>query len=122
MADSGIFRLTPLQGWQRDAILKAASFLRAQYGSPPSDPSARLAHEGLLEVLDPSRRTSRLQKEMSEAAKGTSTTAKSERRAGRDRRGALPDRRRVDLGPPPGLPERRKGDRRIPGGDRRAKK
>lgn len=119
MADSGIFRLTPLQGWQRDAILKAASFIREMYGNPPEDPSARLAHEGLLEVLDPSRRTARLQKEMSAASRGA-PVARSERRAGRDRRGALPDRRKANLGPPPGVPERRKAERRL--GERRARR
>ena len=120
MADSGIFRLSPLQGWQRDAILKAASFLREKYGNPPADGSARMAHDGLLEVLDPSRRTVRLQKEMSDAAKGAVLTSRTERRAGRDRRGALPDRRRVNVGPPPGLPERRAGERRS--SERRAKR
>lgn len=120
MADSGIFRLTPLQGWQRDAILRAASFIREKHGNPPSDASARMAHDGLLEVLDPSRRTSRLQKEMSDAARGIGVTAKSERRAGRDRRGALPDRRRVNVGPPPGEGDRRRGERRT--ADRRARK
>jgi hypothetical protein len=113
MADSGIFRLSPLQGWQRDAILKAASFIREVYGNPPADASALAAHEGLLEVLDPNRRTVRLQKEIAEAARSGSLTVKSERRAGRDRRGALPDRRRVDIGPSPGIAERRKAERRM---------
>jgi hypothetical protein len=118
MADSGVFRLSPLQGWQRDAILKAASFIREKHGNPPSDPAARMAHDGLLEVLDPSRRTVRLQKEMSTAARAAVLTTKTERRAGRERRRI--DRRKVNLGPPAGMAERRKAGRRS--GDRRAKK
>ena len=67
MADSGVFRINPLQSWQRDAILKAAQLLRDRFGNPPVDAQARSAHDGLLEVLDPARRTVRLQKELSEA-------------------------------------------------------
>ena len=55
MADSGIFRINPLQGWQRDAILKAAQLIRDRFGNPPIDPLAKSAHDALLEVLDPAR-------------------------------------------------------------------
>jgi hypothetical protein len=82
------------------------------------DAQARSAHDGLLEVLDPSRRTVRLQKELSEATRKATMTERAERRA-RERRAA--DRRKVNLGPPPGEPERRKGERRT-GGDRRTRK
>ena len=117
MADSGIFRINPLQGWQREAILKAAAFLREKYGNPPSDPNARNAHDGLLEVLDPARRTVRLQKEMSEATRKAALTEKAERRA-RERRGV--ERRKANVGPPSGVPERRKGERRA--AERRSRK
>jgi hypothetical protein len=117
MAESGIFRINPLQSWQRDAILKAAQFLREKFGNPPADPQARAAHDGLLEVLDPARRTVRLQKELSEATRKAALIEKTERRA-RERRGQ--DRRRANLGPPSGVPERRKGERR--GGERRNRK
>jgi len=116
MADSGIFRINPLQGWQREAILKAAALLREKFGNPPSDMAARMAHDGLLEVLDPARRTVRLQREMSEATRKAALTEKAERRA-RERR-AL-DRRKANQGPPSGWPERRKGERRS--GDRRSR-
>jgi len=118
MADSGVFRINPLQGWQREAILKAAQLLRDRFGNPPVDAQARSAHDGLLEVLDPSRRTVRLQKELSEATRKATMTERAERRA-RERRAA--DRRKVNVGPPPGEPERRKGERRT-GGDRRSRK
>jgi hypothetical protein len=114
MADSGVFRINPLQGWQREAILKAAQLLRDRFGNPPADPQARQAHDGLLEVLDPARRTVRLQRELSEATR-KAVTPRSERR-GKERRAT--DRRKVNLGPPPGIPERRTGERRT-GKDRR---
>lgn len=118
MADSsGVFRINPLQGWQREAILKAAQLLRDRFGNPPADPQARVAHDGLLEVLDPARRTVRLQRELSEATRKATLTSRTERR-GRDRRAA--DRRKVNLGPPPGVSERRGGERRS-GKDRRAR-
>lgn len=109
MADSGIFRINPLQSWQREAILKAAQLMRDRFGNPPVDAQARNAHDGLLEVLDPARRTVRLQRELSEATRKAALTDKQERRA-RERRG--PDRRKANLGPPPGVPDRRKTERR----------
>lgn len=114
MADSGVFRINPLQGWQREAILKAAQLLRDRFGNPPADPQARQAHDGLLEVLDPARRTVRLQRELSEATR-IAVPVRSERR-GKERRAR--DRRKVNLGPPPGIGERRTGERRS-GKDRR---
>lgn len=117
MAESGIFRINPLQGWQRDAILKAAQMIRDRFGNPPVDPVAKQVHDGLLEVLDPARRTVRLQREMSEATRKAALTERAERRA-RERRAA--DRRKANLGPPPGVPDRRKGDRRA--GERRSRR
>lgn len=109
MADSGIFRINPLQGWQREAILKAAQLRRDRFGNPPVDAQAKIAHDGLLEVLDPARRTVRLQRELSEATRKAALTAKVERRQ-RERRGT--DRRKANVGPPPGQSDRRHGDRR----------
>ena len=119
MADpgtSGIFRINPLQAWQREAILKAAQLLRDRFGNPPVDAQARSAHDGLLEVLDPARRTVRLQKEMSEATRKAALTEKTERRS-KERRAN--ERRKVDIGPPPGVNDRRKGERRK--GERRTR-
>ena len=120
MADSstsGIFRINPLQAWQREAILKAAQLMRERFGNPPVDPQARSAHDGLLELLDPAGRTVRLQKELSEATRKAALTEKTERRA-KERRGN--DRRKVNIGPPPGIDDRRKGERRS--GERRNRK
>jgi len=117
MADSGIFRVNPLQGWQRDAMLKAAQLIRDRFGNPPADAQAKQAHDGLLELLDPARRTVRLQREMSAATRKAALTERAERRA-RERRAN--DRRKTNVSPPPGMPERRKGDRRA--GDRRSRR
>jgi hypothetical protein len=116
MADSGVFRINPLQAWQREAILKAAQLMRERLDLP-ADLEASAALEGLLEVLDPPRRTVRLQREISESTRQAALTESSERRQ-KQRRGR--DRRRVDLGPPPGIAERRKGPTRV--GDRRNRK
>ncbi len=35
--DSGVFRINPLQAWQREAILKAAQLMRDRLGNPPAD-------------------------------------------------------------------------------------
>ena len=109
MADSGIFRINPLQAWQREAILKAAQLLRDRFGNPPVDAQARAAHDGLLEVLDPARRTVRLQRELSDATRKAALTEKTERRE-RDRRGT--ERRKANVGPPQGAGERRMVERR----------
>ena len=117
MADSGVFRINPLQGWQREAILKAAQLMRDRFGNPPVDAQARSAHDALLEVLDPARRTVRLQRELSEATRKAALTEKTERRQ-KERRAT--DRRKANLGPPTGVPERRKGERRA--GERRTRR
>jgi hypothetical protein len=108
MADSGIFRINPLQGWQRDAILKAAQLLRDRFAE--DDDQARVARDGLLEVLDPARRTARLQKELRDATRAAALPEKVERRQ-RERRG--PDRRKPAAEPAPDQPERRRRERRT---------
>ncbi|MGH9145447.1 MAG: hypothetical protein ACRD1Q_01965, partial [Vicinamibacterales bacterium] len=71
-------------------------------------------HQGLLEVLDPARRVTRLQREMAIAAKAAATMGQ-ERRLGRDRR--QDDRRKRNLGRAAG--ERRASAQRRSGTDRR---
>jgi hypothetical protein len=116
MADTGIFRINPLQTWQREAIQKAAQLLRERFGDPPEDAQVRIAHDSLLEVLDPARRTERLQREMSEATRKAALNEKTDRRGRERRRGK--DRRKVDIGAPPGTADRRQGSERRKG-DRR---
>ena len=100
--------------WQRDNLQAAAGYLRERIAEGDAGPRTRAIYEGLLEVLDPTRRATRVQREMATAAKAAAAVIKAERRA-RERRAA--DRRRVDLGSPTGV-ERRVGDRRA-GTDRR---
>lgn len=101
--------LTP---WQRANILSAMSYLK-DIGTIGQSPQAAMLAQGLMEVLDPSRRTIRLQREAAHSA-AASAQAGRERRTGRDRRGT--DRRKQQL--PFEGPDRRSGrDRRA--GDRR---
>ena len=109
MAESGIFRTPPLQGWQRTNVIAAANCLREQIAATPDNPKLHAAYEGLLDLLDPSRMLARKQRELAGAARQAAATVKVERRR-TERRTA--DRRTVNLGPPG--PERRAGqDRRA---------
>jgi len=105
---------TPMAGWQRANVLAAAQYLRDVVARAPDDAKAQSAYQGLLEVLEPSRRTVRQQRELSEAAR--ESVRLREKRAGAERRAA--ERRRVNLGPP--ADERRRTERRT-GRDRRSR-
>jgi len=103
--------LTP---WQRANILAALNYLK-DIGRLGDNPQAQTLAHGLMEVLEPSRRTIRLQREAAQAA-----TAGAQ--AGRERR--VRDRRRSQERRKQQLyhagPERRSGrDRRS--GDRRSR-
>ena len=104
---------TPMAGWQRANVLAAAQYLRDIVSRSADDAKAQSVYQGLLEVLEPSRRTIRQQRELSEAAR--ESVRLREKRAGSDRRSI--ERRRVNLGPPMSV-ERRKAERRA-GRDRR---
>ena len=116
MADPGMFRAQPLQGWQRANVVAAANYLRELLAQRPDDPRLRATYEGLLDLLDPSRLVTRRQREMAEAAKQAASVMKAERRRG-DRRSA--DRRRGGPGIGPSGFERRSGVERRTGKDRR---
>ena len=104
--------------WQRTNIQAAAAYLRERIAGGATDIRTRAAYEGLLEVLDPKRRTLRLQREQAEAAKASAPVPVArDRRAYNDRRRST-DRRRVSLGPPVDV-ERRSGHDRRTGRDRR---
>ncbi len=104
-------RGTELDQWQRQAVLAAASLLRERYRGTPDDTRARTVHDALLEVVEPSRRAVRLQREMASEALDAALTLRSERRARGRRSGS--DRRLWELGPPRGI-ERRVAERRAP--------
>lgn len=111
----GVGSSTPMAGWQRANVLAAAQYLRDVVTRLPDDMKAQAVYQGLLEVLEPARRTIRQQRELSDAARSSVTMR--EKRAGVERRRS--DRRRVSLGPPGGV-ERRKNERRS-GRDRRSR-
>ena len=115
MADSGIFRTPPLQGWQRANVVAAANYLREQLARAPDDSRLRATYEGLLDLLDPSRLITRRQREMAEAAKQAASVVKLERRRTERR---VRDRRVVNAAPAGGI-ERRAGRDRRSGKDRR---
>ena len=95
--------------WQRQAVLAAAALLRERFGATLADPKVKSVHDMLLEVVEPTRRAVRIQREMATAASGAALTVASERRArGRRTDG---DRRVTDQGSPTFV-DRRVGDRR----------
>ncbi|HZT78378.1 MAG TPA: hypothetical protein VFA27_17120 [Vicinamibacterales bacterium] len=103
--------------WQRVNIQAAATYLRERIAAGATDPKTKTVYEGLLEVLDPTRRTARLQREMLSATQSAvPVAAVRERRAHVERRRI--DRRKVNLGSPTGV-ERRAGRDRRTGRDRR---
>lgn len=101
--------LTP---WQRANILAALNYLK-DAGRLGQNPQAQALAQGLMEVLEPSRRTIRLQREAAQAATAGAQAGRERRQ--RDRR-TTGERRKQALqytGP-----ERRSGrDRRT--GERR---
>ena len=109
------------QPWQRASILAAVTYLRDQGKKTAGDPVPETLSQALLEVLEPARRTARLQRESAQGAK-SAAVAGHERRRRSDRRGGA-DRRRNDVNWP-GVgwagPERRSGLDRRSGRDRRA--
>ena len=102
-----------MQPWQRTTIQAAASYLRERIAQGAIDPRTKTLYEGLLEVLDPARRSIRLQREMADAAKPVRRvqTARERRTIGERRR--REDRRARSLGSPTGLERRRRSDRRA---------
>jgi hypothetical protein len=93
--------------------------MRERISQGADDAKTKAIYEGLLDVLDPSRRTTRVQRELAAAAKAAVVVkAASERRATGERRRQT-DRRKQNLGSPTGV-ERRRGDRRA-GQDRRSR-
>jgi hypothetical protein len=100
--------------WQQANIQAAAAYMRERMSAGAIDPRTIAVYEGLLEVLDPSRRAVRIQRESAQAAKAAQ--AEKTRRAAERRRQR--ERRIVNLGPPQGVERRRASDRRN-GRDRR---
>jgi hypothetical protein len=107
VTDWGIFRAGH-QVWQRANIMAAASYFREALSDRPDDLRLKALYEGLLEVLDPSRRTARYQRDVAFGV----TLVRPEGRMGPERRSAR-DRRHMEVGPPGGIERRRVDDRRA---------
>ena len=104
--------------WQRANIQAAAAYVRERIAAGADDARTKAVHDGLLDVLDPTRRTARLQREAADSAKAAVVVqAARDRRNQIERRGRH-DRRLVNLGRPGGT-ERRAGQDRRAGRDRR---
>lgn len=104
--------------WQQANIQAAAAYLRERMAAGATDARTKAVYEGLLDVLDPPRRATRLQRESAQAAKAAvAVQAERDRRAAIARRSHR-DRRLVNLGPPQRMERRRTPDRRS-GRDRR---
>ena len=104
---------TAMETWQRAMIQATASYLRELIAQGATDARTKALHDGLLEVLDPARRSVRLQREMAGAAKAAAKVQEArERRTIADRRRHR-DRRGTNLGSPTGLERRRQSDRRA---------
>lgn len=104
--------------WQQANIRAAAAYLRERIAAGATDPRTIATYDGLLDVLDPTRRTARLQREAAQAAKAAvAVPTERDRRALIERRSHR-DRRLVNLGPPGGV-ERRVTPERRTGKDRR---
>lgn len=116
MTNGGIPKPGGLQNWQRANLVAAINFLGEIIGRSPGDVRVKAVYEGLLDVLDPSRRATRSQREMAEASRTAATTTGSERRRAERRKSS--DRRAVGFSPPGGI-ERRSGLDRRSGIDRR---
>ena len=101
--------------WQSTNVQAAAGYMRERIAAGDSSARTKAIYDGLLEVLDPTRRATRVQREMAAATKIAAAAVKAERdRRAAERRGQ--DRRRMNLGNPTGV-ERRLGNRRA--GDER---
>ena len=96
--------LTP---WQRANILAALNYLK-ELARVGKDLRAETLTQGLHEVLEPARRTVRLQREAAQAASAAGASGR-ERRSLKDRR-ANPDRRKRQM--PLIGPDRRAGRER----------
>ncbi len=102
--------------WERASIEAAASYLREMIEAGANDVRTQSVYEGLLDVLDPTRYATRLQRAIAADTAAAVMHGTRDRRNRIDRRGHT-DRRLINLGPAAGGErrmgqERRDGDRR----------
>ncbi len=92
--------------WQRASVQTAAAYMRDLIASGADDVKTKAVYEGLLDVLDPTRRTARMQRESAASAKAAVVVQTARERRNRT------ERRRLALATPPGGVERRRGRER----------
>ena len=92
--------------WQRTSVQTAAAYMRELIASGADDVKTKAVYEGLLDVLDPTRRAARIQRESAESAKAAVVVQTALERRNRT------ERRRLALATPPGGVERRRGRER----------
>src|SRR6185436_14089106 len=97
--------------WQRTNVQTAAAYLRDRIASGADDVRTKAVYEGLLDVLEPTRRTARLQREAAQSAKAAVVVQAVRERRNRSDRRYSHDRRQAAAGLPNGI-ERRKGQER----------
>jgi hypothetical protein len=97
--------------WQRASIQAAAAYLRERIAAGATDPRTHAVYEGLIEVLDPNRRTARVQRELAQSAKAAVAVHSERDRRAKERRSHV-DRRKLSLGSPTGVDRRATVDRR----------
>jgi len=103
--------------WERSALEAAAAYLRDTIDAGASDARTLTVYEGLLDVLDPTRHATRIQRAASADAAAAIMQSVRDRRTHVERRGHT-ERRLIDLGPG-AAGERRSGADRRRGTDRR---
>ena len=84
MTDTGIFKSSH-QVWQRANIAAATAYLREVLARDPDDARVKAIYEGLLDVVEPTRRIERQQRAAG-APQGLERRSGGDRRAGKDRR------------------------------------
>ena len=97
--------------WERTSIEAAAAYLREMIEAGATDVRTQSVYEGLLDVLDPTRHATRIQKALAVDAAAAIQYGIRERRARIGRRGHS-DRRLINLGPAAGGERRQSPDRR----------
>jgi len=102
---------------ERSSIEAAAAYLREMIEAGANDVRTQSVYEGLMDVLDPTRHSTRVDRDASADALAAIIRAERDRRGRMDRRGHT-DRRLINLGPAAGG-ERRTGQDRRSGTDRR---
>ena len=103
--------------WERSAIEAAAAYLREMIEAGANDPRTQSVYDGLLDVLDPTRHATRIQRAAAADAAAAIMHGMRDRRSRVERRGHT-ERRLINLGPG-AAGERRTGHDRRGGAERR---